>query len=313
MKALCWHGRGDVRIDEVADPVLQDAGDAIVRVTATAICGSDLHLLDGYVPAMKQGDILGHEFMGEVVEVGSEVRRLKVGDRVVVPFVIACGHCFFCEQQFYSCCDNTNPDAEANAKLNGHAGAGLFGYSHLYGGYAGGQAEYVRVPHADVGPLRIDSGLRDDQVLLLSDILPTGWMAVENAEVGPGSTVAIWGCGPVGQMAILSAKLMGAERVLAIDRVPERLGMAAGQGAEAIDFSQHDVYDRIQSLTGGRGADACIDAVGLEAHGWGSVDAVYDRAKAFVGLASDRLHALREAIRCCRKAGVVSVPGVYAG
>ncbi len=313
MKALCWHGRNDVRIDTVPDPMIEEPGDIILKVTATAICGSDLHLLDGYVPLMKSGDILGHEFMGEVVEVGPGVTRHKKGDRVVTPFVIACGHCFFCERQLYSVCDNTNPDAEANAKLNGHAGAGLFGYSHLYGGYAGGQAEYVRVPHADHGPIKVSSGLRDEQVLFLSDILPTGWMAAENA-VQPGDTVAIWGCGPVGQMAIKSAWLLGAGRVIAIDRVPERLAMARDLGqAEIIDFSQEDVYDAIQARTGGRGADACIDAVGLEAHGWGSIDAIYDRAKAFVGLATDRLHALREAIRCCRKAGTVSIPGVYAG
>jgi threonine dehydrogenase-like Zn-dependent dehydrogenase len=315
MKALVWHGRNDVRIDNVADPKIEDAGDILLKVTSTAICGSDLHLLDGYVPAMKEGDILGHEFMGEVVDTAPGVTRVKKGDRVVVPFVIACGSCFFCEKQLFSCCDTTNPDAEANAKLNGFAGAGLFGYSHLYGGFAGGQAEYVRVPHADIGPIKIESSLRDDQVLFLSDILPTGWMAAENCNIQPGDTVAIWGCGPVGQMAIKSAWLMGAGRVIAIDHVPERLAMAREHGkAETIDFSDdEEVFDRLKEMTGGRGPDSCIDAVGLEAHGWGSVDAVFDRVKNFVGLATDRLHALRQAIHCCRKAGTVSVPGVYAG
>lgn len=316
MKALCYHGRYDVRVDTVPDPVIEQPGDIILKVTSSAICGSDLHLLDGYVPMMKEGDILGHEFMGEVVEIGGSVTRHRIGDRVVTPFVIACGHCFFCERQLFAACDNTNPDAEKNARLNGFSGAGMFGYSHLYGGYAGGQAEYVRVPQADHGPIRVEAGLRDDQVLFLSDILPTGWMAAENANIQPGDTVAVWGAGPVGQMAIQSAWLMGAGRVIVIDRVPERLAMAQQYGrAEVIDNSEDDdeVFDRLAQMTQGRGPDCCIDAVGLEAHGWGSFDAAYDRVKNFVGLATDRIHALRQAIHCCRKAGTVSVPGVYVG
>lgn len=317
MRALCYHGRYDVRVDTVPDPRIEEPGDIILKVTATAICGSDLHLLDGYVPAMKDGDILGHEFMGEVVEAGSGVARHKIGDRVVSPFVIACGHCFFCERSLFAACDNTNPDAKANAKLYGYSGAGMFGYSHLYGGYAGGQAEYVRVPHADHGPIKIgDSSLPDEKVLFLSDILPTGWMAAENANIQPGDTVAIWGAGPVGQMTILAAWLQGAGRVIVIDRVPERLAMARDHGkAETIDNSEDDdeIFDKLAALTNGRGPDAVIDAVGLEAHGWGSLDAAYDRMKNFVGLATDRIHALRQAIHCVRKGGSVSVPGVYAG
>lgn len=316
MKALCYHGRYDVRVDTVPDPAIQEPGDIILKVTASAICGSDLHLLDGYVPMMKEGDILGHEFMGEVVEVGGGVTQHKIGDRVVTPFVIACGHCFFCERQLFAACDTTNPDAEKNAKLNGFSGAGMFGYSHLYGGYAGGQAEYVRVPHADHGPIKVNGGLRDDQVLFLSDILPTGWMAAENANIQPGDTVAVWGAGPVGQMVIQCAWLMGAGRVIVIDRVPERLAMAQQYGkAEVIDNSEDDdeIFDKLAQLTQGRGPDCCIDAVGLEAHGWGSFDAAYDRVKNFVGLSTDRIHALRQAIHCCRKAGSVSIPGVYVG
>lgn len=315
MKALVWHGRNDVRIDNVPDPTIQEPGDILLKVTSTAICGSDLHLLDGYVPTMKEGDILGHEFMGEVVDTGAEVANVKKGDRVVVPFVIACGHCFFCEKQLFSCCDTTNRDAEKNAKLQGFASAGMFGYSHLYGGYAGGQAAYVRVPKADIGPIRIESDLRDDQVLFLSDIFPTGWMAAENCNIQPGDTVAVWGCGPVGQMAIKCAWLQGAGRVIAIDQVPERLAMAREKNsAETIDFAEVEgVYGQLREMTQGRGPDACIDAVGLEAHGWGSLDATFDRLKNFVGLATDRLHALRQAIYCCRKGGTVSIPGVYAG
>jgi threonine dehydrogenase-like Zn-dependent dehydrogenase len=314
MRAICWHGKGDLRVDNVPDPKILDPGDAIIRITATAICGSDLHLFDGYVPAMESGDIMGHEPMGVVEEVGSAVTRLKKGDRVVVPFVIACGGCFFCEKTLFSCCDTTNPDAEKLSAMQGHAGAGLFGYSHLYGGYAGGQAEYLRVPHADVGPIVIRSDQPDEKVLFLSDILPTGWQAAEQANIQPGDTVAVWGCGPVGQMAILSSWLLGAGRVIAIDHVAERLEMARLQGrAEVIDFTDQDVYDRLQSMTKGRGPDVCIDAVGAEAHGLGSVDAVLDKAKAAVGLTTDRAHALRQAINCCRKGGTVSVPGVYIG
>ena len=314
MRAICWHGKGDMRVDTVPDPRIEQPGDAIIRITATAICGSDLHLYDGYVPMMKSGDIMGHEPMGIVEEVGPEVTRLKKGDRVVVPFVIACGSCFFCEKSLFSCCDTTNPDAAALAELQGQAGAGLFGYSHLYGGYPGGQAQYLRVPHADVGPVIVRSDQPDDKVLFLSDILPTGWQAAEQGNIQPGDTVAVWGCGPVGQMAIISAWLLGAGRVIAIDRVAERLEMARMHGkAEVIDFTSQDVYDQLQTMTKGRGPDVCIDAVGAEAHGLGSMDAMMDKAKAAVGLTTDRIHALRQAINCCRKGGTVSVPGVYIG
>jgi threonine dehydrogenase-like Zn-dependent dehydrogenase len=314
VKALCWHGTRDVRIDTVPDPRIEDTGDILIKVTATAICGSDLHILDGFVPEMESGDILGHEFMGVVLETGSAVTRFRKGDRVVVPFVISCGHCYFCERQLWSACDTTNPDAGKLSKLHGFAGAGLFGYSHLYGGYPGGQAEYVRVPHADFGPIKIESNLRDDQVLFLSDILPTGWMAAENANIQKGDTVAVWGCGPVGQMTIASAWLMGAGRVIAIDRVPERIQLAATKGkAETINFDDVKVFDALKEMTNGRGPDACIDAVGAEAHGSGTFDAVLDKAKAAVMLSTDRLHVIREIIMCCRKGGSLSVPGVYLG
>jgi len=314
MKALCWHGHGDVRIDTVPDPLLQSPTDVIIQITSTAICGSDLHLLDGYMPTMKSGDILGHEPMGIVVEVGAGVTKLRKGDRVVVPFTIACGSCFFCKKQLFAACDTTNPNAEAAAKVMGHSPAGLFGYSHLTGGYAGGQAEYLRVPHADVGCLKIESDLPDYKVLFLSDIFPTGYMAAENADIEPGDTVAVWGCGPVGQFCIQSAWMLGAGRVIAIDRVPERLLMARTLGkAETIDFTQEEVYDRLQEMTSGRGPDRCIDAVGAEAHGTGGVDAVMDKMKAAVKLTTDRAHVLRQAIYCCRKGGTVSVPGVYIG
>lgn len=317
MKALVWHGKSDVRYDSVPDPTIEDSRDVIVKITATAICGSDLHLYDGYMPAMEKGDILGHEPMGKVVEVGKDVKNLTVGDRVVVPFTIACGECFFCKKELYSCCDTTNRDAKVAAKLMGHAPAGLFGYSHLTGHYPGGQAEYLRVPHADVSPLKIENdSLSDEQVLFLSDIFPTGYMAAENAQIEPGDTVAIWGCGPVGQLTIQSAWMFGAGRVIAIDRVPERLRMAEKKGkAEVINFEKVDgsVYDRLQEMTKGRGPDSCIDAVGAEAHGSGNFDAVMDKAKAMVFLATDRAHVLREAIRCCRKGGTVSIPGVYGG
>ena len=314
MKALCWHGKSDVRIDSVPDPKIEDARDAIIRVTATAICGSDLHLFDGYMPTMEKGDVLGHEFMGEVVDVGRGNNKLKIGDRVVVPFTMACGTCFFCQKTLFSLCDNSNRNAEVAREVMGHSPSGMFGYSHMLGGFAGGQAEYVRVPFADVGPIKITSGLRDEQVLFLSDIFPTGYMAAENAEIEPGDTVAVWGCGPVAQFVIQSAWMLGAGRVIAIDRVPERLQMAAQQGkAETINFDKEDVYDRLMEMTGGRGPDRCIDAVGTEAHGGGSVDAVVDIAKATVGLGTDRPHVLREAIMCCRKGGTISVPGVYIG
>jgi threonine dehydrogenase-like Zn-dependent dehydrogenase len=314
MKALCWYGTNDVRIDTVPDPKIRDPRDAVVKITATAICGSDLHLYDGFMPTMEKGDVLGHEPMGEVVEVGSAVTNLKPGDRVVVPFAIACGSCYFCEKGLFSLCDTSNPNAEVARKAMGQSPAGLFGYSHMLGGFPGGQAEYLRVPFADIGPLKIPAGMPDDKVLFLSDIFPTGYMAAENAEIDPGDTVAVWGCGPVGQFAIQSAWMFHAGRVIAIDRVPERLTMAQAQGkAETINFEDHDVYDRLMAMTGGRGPDRCIDAVGAEAHATGSVDAVLDKAKAAVYLGTDRPHVLREAIMCCRKGGTVSIPGVYIG
>jgi threonine dehydrogenase-like Zn-dependent dehydrogenase len=314
MKALTWHGRTDMRYEDVPDPSIVDPTDAIVRITSTAICGSDLHLYDGFNPFMEKGDVVGHEPMGIVEEVGSAVRRLKKGDRVVVPFTISCGSCWFCQKTLYSLCDTTNRNADLARKVMGHAPAGLFGYSHITGGYAGGQAQYLRVPYADVGPVRIDSDLSDEQVLFLSDIFPTGWMAAENAEIEPGDTVAVWGCGPVGQFTIQSAWLLGAGRVIAIDRVPERLAMARTHGrAETIDITDESVYDRLIELTDGRGPDRCIDAVGLEAHSTGSVDAVYDKLKTMAFMETDRAHVLRETIMCCRKGGTISVPGVYLG
>lgn len=313
MKAVCWYGKGDIRVQDVPEPKILNPRDAILQVTTTALCGSDLHLFNGVIPTMQAGDILGHEFMGKVVEVGSEVKNLAVGDRVVVPFTIACGRCFFCRQELWSLCDNSNPNAGMAETMYGYSGSGLFGYSHLFGGYAGGQAEYVRVPYADVGPFKIPEGLSDEQVLFLSDILPTAYMAAENCRIKQGDTVAIWGCGPVGQFAIQCARWLGAARVIAIDHIPERLLLAEQQGgATIIDFAQQDVHATLNDLTGGRGPDACIDAVGLEAHGH-SVDAVYDRVKQAMWMATDRLHALRQAIYCCRKGGTVSIPGVYGG
>jgi threonine dehydrogenase-like Zn-dependent dehydrogenase len=313
MRALCWYGPQDVRIDTVPDPRPLNPRDAIVRVTRTAICGSDLHLYNGYIPTMQSGDILGHEFMGEVVEVGTGVHNLVPGDRVVVPFAIACGACFFCERELWSLCDNTNPNAHVAETLFGFSGSGLFGYSHLYGGYAGGQAEYARVPFADVGPLKVPDGLDDEHALFLSDIFPTGYMAAEHCNITPGDTVAVWGCGPVGQFAIRSAWLLGADRVLAIDRFPERLDLAATYGkAEVLNYEQMDVLEALRELTGGRGPDACIDAVGIEAHGV-TLDWYYDRAKQALMLETDRPHVLRQAIMACRKGGTISIPGVYGG
>jgi threonine dehydrogenase-like Zn-dependent dehydrogenase len=313
MKALCWYGTDDVRIARVAEPQILNPRDAIVKVTLTAICGSDLHLLDGFIPTMRRGDILGHEFMGEVVDVGRDNHALKIGDRVVVPFTIACGRCFFCDRQLWSACDNSNPNAWMAEKLYGFSASGLFGYSHMMGGYAGGQAEYVRVPFADVGPLKVPQDLSDEQVLFLSDIFPTGYMAAENCNIEPGDTVAVWGCGPVGQFAIKSAWMLGAGRVIAIDRQPERLRMALDRGkAETINYEHQDVFETLKAMTGGRGPDACIDAVGLEAHGT-SLDYYYDKAKTSAFLATDRITALRQAINCCRKGGTVSIPGVYGG
>lgn len=313
MRAVCWYAQNDVRVSDVPDPKILNPRDAVLRVSSTAICGSDLHLYDGFIPTMMPGDILGHEFMGEVVEVGGEVRNLAVGDRVVVPFPISCGRCYFCQNDLWSLCDNSNPNARLADSMYGSAPAGIFGYSHLMGGYAGGQAEYVRVPFADVGPLKVPEGLTDEQVLFLSDILPTGYMAAENCALTPGDTVAVWGSGPVGLFAIVSAYLLGAERVIAIDRVPERLRLAQERAkAEILNYEQEDVLEALKEMTGGRGPDACIDAVGMEAHGW-SVDNIYDKTMQLARLGSDRPHALRQAIQSCRKGGTVSVPGVYGG
>jgi len=313
MKALCWHGKHDVRYDTVPDPVIEEPRDAIIKMTSCAICGSDLHLYDGMMLGMKSGDIVGHEFMGEVVEVGPENRKLKVGDRVVVPFTIVCGECDQCRRGNFSVCERTNRNADVAAKMFGHSTAGLFGYSHLTGGYPGGQAEYVRVPYADVGPVKIPDGLTDEQVLFLGDILPTGWQAAAQCEIEPDDTVAVWGCGPVGQFAIRSAVLMGARQVVAIDNVPERLSMAEAGGAITINFDDESVVQRLHDLTDGKGPEKCIDAVGMEAHVTRSLDSVYDRLKQAVMLETDRPHVLREAIYVCRPGGTISVPGVYAG
>ncbi len=314
MKALTWHGKGDIRCESVPDPKIQHSRDAIIRVTSCAICGSDLHLFNGVMPKMESGDVLGHETMGEVIEVGADNKKLKVGDRVVVPFTISCGECFFCTRGFYSGCERTNPDKKTAEKLWGHSPAGLFGYTHILGGYSGGQAEYLRVPYADVGPIKVPESLSDDQVLFLSDIFPTGYMAADFCNIKPGDTIAVWGCGPVGQMAIRSAFLLGAGRVIAIDTIPERLEMARAAGAITLDFKkQEGVYRAIQEMTQGRGADACIDAVGTEPDTTSGVDAVVDQVKYSTWLGTDRPHVLREAIRCCRNFGTVSIVGVYGG
>lgn len=315
MKALCWHGKNDVRIDEVPNPTIEAPTDCIIKVTTSAICGSDLHLLDGYMPTMKSGDVLGHEFMGIVHEVGAAVMNLKIGDRVVVPFTISCGECFFCKKTLTAACDIGNPKPEAAIKAMGHAGAGMFGYSHMMGGFAGGQAQYVRVPYADFGPLKItNDALSDEQVLFLSDIFPTGYMAAENAEIESGDTVAVWGCGPVGQFAIQSAWMFGAGRVIAIDEVAERLAMAASQGrAETLNFRDGDIYEKLQAMTDGRGPDRVIDAVGCECGVGPTLDSYVDKAKTLTMLATDRVHVVREIIKCCRKAGTISMPGVYVG
>ncbi len=312
MKAVCWYGPRDVRVDEVEDPVILNPRDAIVRVTLTAICGSDLHLYGGNIPAMKRGDILGHEFVGEVVKIGPGVKNVAVGERVVVPFCISCGGCFFCKKDLFSLCDNSNPKAELAAKLWGYSTAGLFGYSHLTGGYAGGQAQMVRVPFADVGLFKVPETVPDEQAFTLADILPTGYQAAHQCGIESGDTVAVWGCGPVGQMAIRSARLLGAERVIAIDNLPERLDMAAEGGAETLNHDDLPVYETLMDWTGGMGPDRCIDAVGMEAHGL-TPDAVYDNVRFRAYLATDRIHVLRQIIRACRKGGTVSVAGVYGG
>ena len=314
MKAVCWYGKEDVRVENVPDPKILNPRDAIVKVTTTCICGSDLHLYNAFIPTMQAGDVLGHEFMGEVVETGSAVTNLKVGDRIIVPFTIACGNCFFCRKELWSLCDNSNPNAYLAEKMYGYSTSGLFGYSHLTGGYAGGQAEYVRVPFADVGPFKVPDELSDEQVVFLTDIFPTGYMAAENCNIMPGDTVAVWGCGPVGQFSIKSAFLLGAERVIAIDRVPERLAMAKIEGrAETINYEEvDDLHETLKEMTGGIGPDSCIDAVGLEAHGT-NISAIYDWVKNKTGMATDRLHVLRQAIFSCRKGGTVSIPGVYGG
>jgi threonine dehydrogenase-like Zn-dependent dehydrogenase len=313
MKAVCWFGKHDMRVENVPDPEILNPRDCIVRVTRTAICGSDLHLYNGFIPTMEQGDIVGHEFMGEVVEVGREVKKLRKGDRVVVPFTIACGSCFFCKRQLWSACDNTNPNAQMMEGFYGQSGSGLFGYSHMMGGYAGGQAQFVRVPFADVGPIKVPEGMDDEKVLFLSDVFPTGYMAAENCDIQPGSTVAVWGCGPVGLFAIRSAFMLGAAQVIAIDRFPERLHLAQESGAETLNYSEiPDLIEVLKELTGGRGPDACIDAVGMEAHGV-SIDAVSDEIKQRMMLETDRPMVLRQCIQACRKGGVVSIPGVYGG
>jgi threonine dehydrogenase-like Zn-dependent dehydrogenase len=314
MKANRWYGKQDVRVETVPDPQILNESDAIVRVTSTAICGSDLHLYNGLIPSMQKGDVLGHEFMGEVVEVGPAVKKLRVGDRVVVPFPIACGACAMCTRELYSLCENSNPNAWMAEKLWGHSPAGIFGYSHLLGGFSGGQAEFARVPFADVGPIKVPEGLTDEQVLFLSDIFPTGYMGAEMCGIKDGDVIAVWGAGPVGQFAIASARLLGAERVIAIDRIPSRLALAAARAGatDTINYEKVNLAEALNDLTGGRGPDACIDAVGTESHSRGPTYA-YDRAKQALMLESDRPIALRQAIRSCRNGGTISVIGVYGG
>jgi threonine dehydrogenase-like Zn-dependent dehydrogenase len=313
MKAVCWCGTQSLHVENVPDPKILNPRDAVLRITRSAICGSDLHLYDGFIPTLEKGDILGHECVGQVVEVGPGVKNLRPGDRVVVPFTICCGSCFFCNRQLWSLCDNSNPNARVAEKLYGYSPAGLFGYSHMLGGYAGGQAEMIRVPFADVGPLKVPDGLSDEQALFLSDVFPTGYMAAENCNIQPGDTVAVWGCGPVGLFAIKSAYLLGAERVIAIDRFPYRLRVAREKaGAETLNYEEADAREALRDLTGGRGPDSCIDAVGMEAHGPG-VLGLYDTVKTALLLETDRAYVLRQCILACRKGGTVSIPGVYGG
>ena len=314
MKALVWHGTTDIRCDSVPDPEIEDPRDAIIKISSCAICGSDLHLYDHFMPGMKAGDIMGHECMGEVVEVGSDAKSaLKVGDRVVIPFTIICGQCDQCRRGNFSVCERSNRNKSIADKVFGHTTAGLFGYTHLTGGYPGSQAEYLRVPFADATHIKVPKGIPDEKLLFLSDIFPTGWQAAVQCDIQPSDTVAIWGCGPVGQMAIRSAVLLGAKRVIAIDRLPERLSMARAGGAETLNFAEESVVERLNDMTGGLGPEKCIDAVGLEAHATGSLDAVYDRAKQAMMMETDRPHVLREMIYVCRPAGILSVPGVYGG
>jgi threonine dehydrogenase-like Zn-dependent dehydrogenase len=313
MKATCWMGTRNVQVKDVPDPTIINPRDAVVKITSTAICGSDLHLYNGFIPSMKSGDVLGHEFMGEVVEVGKGVRNLSVGDRVVVPFPIACGSCAQCEREMFSLCENSNPNAWMAEKMWGYSPCGIFGYSHMLGGYAGGQAQYARVPYADVGPIKVPDNLADEQVLFLSDIFPTGYMAAEACNIQPGDVIAVWGCGPVGQFAIKSAYLLGAERVIAIDRFPYRLKIAHDRGgAQTINYEQTDVMEALAEMTGGRGPDGCIDAVGLEGHAPG-LHGAYDKVKTTLMMETDRTPALRQAILSCRSGGTVSVAGVYGG
>jgi threonine dehydrogenase-like Zn-dependent dehydrogenase len=314
MKALCWHGKKDIRCDNVPDPEIEHPRDAIVKVTSCAICGSDLHLFDGFVPGMMHGDILGHEFMGEVIEVGAENRKLKVGDRVVVPFTIICGECDQCRRGNFSVCERTNRNKDVADKMFGHSTAGLFGYTHLTGGYPGGQAEFVRVPYADVAPVKIPDGVSDEQALFLGDIFPTGWQAAAQCDIQPEDTVAVWGAGPVGQFAMRSALLLGAKQVVAIDCLPDRLSMAEAGGAIPVNFEEESVIGRLNDLTGGKGPEKCIDAVGMEAHiSLKHFDSIYDRIKQTFMMESDRPHVLREMMYVCRPAGVLSIPGVYGG
>lgn len=313
MKALCWHGKKDIRYDTVPDPKIEHPRDAIIKVTSCAICGSDLHLFDGFMPGMEKGDVMGHEFMGEVMEVGPGNKKLKIGDKVVVPFTICCGECEQCRRGNFSVCETTNRNKDLADKVFGHTTAGLFGYTHLTGGYAGGQAEFVRVPFADVAPVKIPDGLSDEQVLFLGDIFPTGWQAAVACDIQPTDTVAVWGAGPVGQFAIRSAVMLGAKQVIAIDRLPERLSMAKAGGAITINFEEESVIERLQQLTKGKGPEKCIDAVGMESHATRAIDGLYDRAKQAVMLETDRPHVLREMIYVCRPAGTLSIPGVYGG
>lgn len=313
MKAVCWQGANQVRVETVPDPTIINRRDAIVKITSTAICGSDLHIYDGFIPSTQPGDIIGHEFMGEVVEVGSNVNNLKIGDRVVVPSMIGCGHCNYCSRDMWSLCDNSNPNGYLQEKIFGYATSGIYGYSHLFGGYAGAQAEYVRVPFADVGVLKVPKELTDEQLLFISDAIPTGYMGAELCDIQPGDTVAVWGCGAVGQFAMISAYMLGAERVIGIDRFPERLEMAQKYAkAETINYEEVDAGEALKEMTGGRGPDCCIDAVGLEAHGMG-VEGAYDKAKQAVRLETDRAHVLRQMMVACRKGGTLAIMGVYGG